>query len=58
MNARRIRRLLGVLILLLSVAMLLWGLWPVGYESLSIPVPPESLQLPTPTTLLLTWLVV
>jgi len=58
MNARRIRRLLGVLILLLSVAMLLWGLWPVGYESLSIPVPPDSLQLPTPTTLLLTWLVV
>jgi len=58
MNARRIRRLLGVLILLLSVAMLLWGLWPVGYESLSIPVPPDSLQLPTPTTLLLGWLVV
>jgi len=58
MNARRFRRLLGLLILLLSVAMLLWGLWPVGYESLSIPVPPESLQLPTPTTLLLGWLVV
>ena len=58
MNAHRFRRVLGMLILLLSVAMLLWGLWPVGYESLSIPVPPESLQLPTPTTLLLTWLVV
>lgn len=58
MNARRYRRLLGLLILLLSVAMLLWGLWPVGYESLSIPVPPESLQLPTPTSLLTRWLVV
>lgn len=57
MSARRLRRILGILILLLSLALLAWGFWPVGYENLAIPVPPESLQLPTPTSLMIGWLV-
>jgi len=53
MSARRVRRILGILILLLSLALLAWGFWPVGYENLSVPIPPDSMQLPTPTSLMM-----
>jgi len=43
---RRARRFLGLLILLISLAFLLWGLWPLDNAIRTVPL--EDLQLPTP----------
>lgn len=48
---RRIRIVLGIGILILSLALLLWGLLPARREIRTQPVSPTDLQLPVPTSL-------
>ena len=48
MKIRTLRRVLAILILLLSLALLIWGLWPWFEFSNVVPVPPSEMQLPTP----------
>jgi hypothetical protein len=48
---KRIRVLLGILILTVSIALLVWGYRPLGRETLTNPISPSDLQLPTPVTL-------
>jgi hypothetical protein len=52
MPKTRARRLIGILILLISLALLVWGLWPVETTVRDIIIPSGSLQLPTPQSLL------
>ncbi|HJS18956.1 MAG TPA: hypothetical protein VJ785_09405 [Anaerolineales bacterium] len=47
---RRMRILLGLLILAVSLSILLWGLWPARRETRVQPIPPADLQLPTPAS--------
>jgi hypothetical protein len=43
------RRLVVVLLLVLSLVLLAWGIWP-GVDSVQVlPISPEQMQLPTPT---------
>jgi len=49
--ARKIRLLLAILILTLSLALLIWGLWPNLMETRILPVDPGQMQLPTPVSL-------
>lgn len=44
----RLRRLFGILILLLALVLLAWGLRPVVYETRQVPILPDDMQLPTP----------
>ena len=48
--ARRIRLFLAILILTISLALLLWGLWPTLVETRILPVDPGQMQLPTPVS--------
>lgn len=50
---KRIRVLLGILILAVSIALLVWGYRPLGRETLTNPISPSDLQLPTPVSLLI-----
>jgi hypothetical protein len=43
-----IRRLVGILVLLISLCILLWGIWPFGHLTQTLPIPPAELRLPTP----------
>ena len=45
---RKLRFVLTLLILVLSLGLLLWGLLPLGTENAVIPLGPADLQLPTP----------
>jgi hypothetical protein len=49
---RRVRILLGMLILILSIILLLWGFLPARHEIRTQPVSPTDLQLPTPASFL------
>lgn len=49
---RRIRILLGVVILAISLALLIWGFAPTRKEIRTQPIPPSELQLPTPSSFL------
>ena len=49
--ARKIRLLLAIMILTLSLALLVWGLWPNLVETRIVPVEPGQMQLPTPVSL-------
>ena len=49
--ARKIRLMLAILILTLSLALLVWGLWPNLVETRILPVDPGQMQLPTPVSL-------
>ncbi|HXF86697.1 MAG TPA: hypothetical protein VNK49_15045 [Anaerolineales bacterium] len=49
---RRLRVLLGVLILIISLALLIWGFMPLARETRIQTIPPADLQLPTPSSLL------
>ena len=51
MSARNWRRLFGILILLVSLGILLWGIWPYADLTRSTPIQPGELQLPTPDAL-------
>ncbi|MBI1795347.1 MAG: hypothetical protein HYR70_14315 [Chloroflexi bacterium] len=48
--ARRLRILLGVLLLALSCGLLLWGFWPAARERYILPVNPSEMSLPTPSS--------
>ena len=46
MTKTQLRRLVGVIILLVSLVLLLWSLWPLATEVRSVPVAPGDMQLP------------
>jgi len=48
--ARKIRLVLAILIFTISLALLLWGLWPNLMETRIVPVDPGQMQLPTPVS--------
>ena len=50
---RRIRIALGLIIVIISVALLVWGFLPSRREIRTQPISPSELQLPTPTSLYL-----
>ncbi len=45
---RRVRIVLGMIILIFSILLLLWGFLPARHEVRSQPISPTELQLPTP----------
>jgi hypothetical protein len=47
---RRVRIVLGITILILSVALLVWGFLPARRETRRQPISPIDLQLPTPAS--------
>ena len=47
---RRICAILGLLILVLSIVLLIWAYRPLERETLTNPISPSDLQLPTPIT--------
>lgn len=49
--SRRLRILLGILILTLSLALLIWGFMPLGRITRTQPISPSDMQLPTPISL-------
>ena len=49
--ARKIRLFLAIVVLAISLALLIWGLWPTLMETRILPVEPDQMQLPTPVSL-------
>ncbi len=49
---RGARIVLGMIILILSLALLIWGLLPARRETRTQPISPTELQLPTPSSFL------
>jgi hypothetical protein len=47
---RGIRMIVGIMIFILSCALLIWGLLPMRREVRTQPISPTELQLPTPET--------
>ncbi len=47
---RKVRLVLAVLILLVSLSLLAWGLWPTARERLILRVSPTEMTLPTPSS--------
>ncbi|HEX8992221.1 MAG TPA: hypothetical protein VF784_11140 [Anaerolineales bacterium] len=47
---RKLRLAVAVIVILLSLALLVWGLWPSVYQRHSIVVPPAEMSLPTPSS--------
>jgi len=47
---RKIRLVLAIIILTVSLALLLWGIWPNLMETRILPVDPSQMQLPTPVS--------
>jgi hypothetical protein len=47
---RRLRIVLGIMILTLSLALLVWGFLPARREVQTQPISPTDLQLPTPVS--------
>lgn len=45
-----VRIILGMIILILSCALLIWGLLPARRETRTQPISPTELQLPTPSS--------
>ena len=56
MFSPRYRRLIGLIILLVSLTILIWGIWPFGEMTRNLLIPPANMQLPTPTSLLFGYL--
>jgi hypothetical protein len=50
--ARRIRILLGIILLVISLSLLIWGFAPTRKEIRIQPIAPSELQLPTPESFL------
>lgn len=48
---RRLRIVVGILILALSLTLLIWGLVPLDRVTRTQPISPSDLQIPTPTSL-------
>ncbi|MEW5871387.1 MAG: hypothetical protein AB1894_19095 [Chloroflexota bacterium] len=55
MNRRKLRLVIGIVILFISLALLVWGLWPMAPEVRIVPVSPTEMQLPLPGSFLLGW---
>jgi hypothetical protein len=51
--SRRVRIVLGVVILTVSIILLVWSFRPLDREVLTQPISPSDMQLPTPTSLLI-----
>jgi hypothetical protein len=51
--SRKIRIVIGVIILTVSIVLLVWSFKPLGREIRTQPISPSELQLPTPTSLLI-----
>jgi hypothetical protein len=49
---RRVRIILGIIILSVSITLLIWGFKPLGNEVRTQPLDPSELQLPTPVSFL------
>ena len=47
---RRLRITVGIAILILSIALLVWGIMPARRETRIQPISPTELQLPTPAS--------
>ncbi len=50
--SRRIRIFLGIVILVISISLLIWGFAPTRREIRTQPIAPSELQLPTPESFL------
>jgi hypothetical protein len=50
---RRVRIVLGIVLLIVSLALLIWGFMPSRRETRTQPVSPTELQLPTPSSFLI-----
>lgn len=48
--SRKLRIILGIVILAISLFLLVWGFLPARRETRVQPIPPAELQLPTPQT--------
>lgn len=48
MTLPRVKRIIGLFLLLLSLILLAWGLWPLGSEVRTLPVAPENMQISEP----------
>jgi hypothetical protein len=48
---RRLRIILGILILAISISLLIWGFAPMRHETRIQNISPSEMQLPTPTSL-------
>jgi len=48
--SRRIRVLVGFILLAISISLLIWGFAPTRHEIRTQPIAPSELQLPTPET--------
>lgn len=55
MMSPRLRRILALLLLVISLLILLWGIWPLAQASRAMPIPPGEIRLPDPESLLLLW---
>jgi len=55
---RRVRVITGVIIFVLSIALLIWGLKPLERIKRTQPIQPNDLQLPTPVSLLVNPIIV
>jgi hypothetical protein len=53
MSVKAMRRMVGILILLLSLALLIWAFWPIEQINLTVPIPLQNMQMPTPAGLIL-----
>lgn len=49
-RAKSVRIILGMIILILSCALLIWGFLPARREVQTHPISPGELQLPTPSS--------
>jgi hypothetical protein len=47
---RQVRVTLGLMIVIISVALLIWGVLPARHEVRTQPISPTELQLPTPAS--------
>lgn len=50
---RKLRIILGIVLLVLSVAVLAWGFWPNAHVRRTLTVPPSEMTLPTPSSFVL-----
>lgn len=48
---RKIRLIIGLIIILFSISLLVWGYFPNPRETRERMIPPAELQLPTPSSL-------
>lgn len=53
MLSNKNRRIIGIVILLISLTILLWGIMPAAVEVRTLPISPTDMQLPDSGILLL-----